>query len=274
MAFISTSYDKVQVGSRTLIYALVAVGLMVCCVQLATAQEAAGDLEVRKVDLEIQKLEFELSKLKEESGGLPAWLTAVFGGLLGVMGTAGSIWVARRTRLGTLDQLVHDKRLELYGKLVNTTSRLALFFPKIEPLPHDCDSTVAWIGQKDCEAIGEAMSEWYFKGGGMILSVEARDAYFRLARALTRASWSERLNVPIHPSDATEISVEKVNAYRKELTEAKRNLDDIESWTFGDCSPTEERHAFKFKDYIFLQHLSSRLRTTLSEDLRSRRRPS
>jgi hypothetical protein len=260
-------------GLRTLGCALVAVAMVLSCFQVATAQQAAGDLQLRKADLEVQKLELEVSRLREDPGGLPAWLTAVFGLLLGIAGTAASVWVARRTRLGALDQSVHDKRPESYGELVNATSRLALFFPKIEP-QRGSDSPVAWIGPRECEAMGQAMSAWYFNGGGLILSVEARDAYFRLTRALTRASQANAVRVPKFPTDAADISVEKVREYQAELAAHKLNLDDIESWDFGDSLPAEERPAFKFKDYIFLQRFSSRLRTTLSEDLRSRRRPS
>jgi hypothetical protein len=36
----------------------------------------------------------------------------------------------------------------------------------------------------------------------------------------------------------------------------------------GDAPPHQ-----RFRDYVFLQNLSSRLRTALTEDLRSRRRP-
>jgi hypothetical protein len=83
------------------------------------------------------------------------------------------------------------------------------------------------------------MSEWYFfTGGGLLLSVPARDAYFKLARALTRASSAEVLKVPTFPDDAEDISREKVDEYHCQLIQQKLDLDDIEMWTFGS-SPSE-----------------------------------
>jgi hypothetical protein len=117
------------------------------------------------------------------------------------------------------------------------------------------------------------MSAWYFEGGGLLLSVKARDAYFRLIRTLTRASLAEELRVPIFPTDAEDISVEKVDKYGTELARTLK-LDDVESWSFGDPITGGETPAVRFKDYVFLQRLSSDLRTTLAADLRGRRRPS
>jgi len=75
------------------------------------------------------------------------------------------------------------------------------------------------------------------------------------------------------PKDAEDISVEKVDKYRAELA-PKFKLDDIENWSFGGIGSETEEIALRFKDYVFLQRLSSTLRSMLSEDLRSRRRPS
>jgi hypothetical protein len=233
---------------------------------IATAQQEPSSLQSRKTDLEVQKLGLEVAKLKEDRGELPKWLTGVLGLLVGVVGTAASVWAARRARLGALDQSVHDKRLESYPNLVKATARLALYFPSNDP-------PAASIGPKECAAMGQAMSAWYFDGGGLLLSTEARDAYFRLARALTRASLAEELRVPMFPKDAEGISAEKVDDYRAELAQAF-DLDDVERWSFGDPGSEDEKPALRFKDFVFLQRLSSTLRTKLSEDLHSRRRPS
>lgn len=121
--------------------------------------------------------------------------------------------------------------------------------------------------------MGRAMSYWYFGGGGLLMSVKARNAYFRLASALTRASLAEALRVPTFPTDALDISNEKVDKYRDELAQ-QFDLDRVEDWSFGRAGLENEAPSRRFKDYIFLQRLSSALRTTLSEDLHSRRRPS
>lgn len=257
--------------------ASVAIGLLVTlsCSDMVAAQQESDRLELRKLELEVRKLELEVSRLRADDSGLPDWFTVVLGLLVGVAGTSATVWVARLTRLGALDQSVHDKRLELYGELVSATSRLALFFPSADADGSEVrtDASFAWISPADCGTMGRAMSRWYFAGGGLLLSVEARDAYFRFARALTRASLAERLSVPVFPTHAADIGVRNIRIYEAELLR-ELTLDDVEHWRFGDLEPEEERLAFKFKDYLFLQRLSSRLRTALSADLRSRRRPS
>jgi len=112
---------------------------------------------------------------------------------------------------------------------------------------------------------------------GLLLSSEARDAYFRLARALTLASCAEKLYVPLFPDDGKEISVNRVDVCRDVLGVKDPDDETVERWEFGN-PPTamvvkETTELYKFKDYVFLQTLSSRLRTALSEDIRSRRRP-
>ena len=120
--------------------------------------------------------------------------------------------------------------------------------------------------------MGEKIRVWYFEGGGLLMSTTARDAYFVLARALTRASLAEQLSVPEFPKHANDISVHAVDQYRREL--AGRGLDDVEKWAFGSSGSETQQPALRFKDFIFLQKHSSALRTELSADLHSRRRPS
>ncbi len=141
-------------------------------------------------------------------------------------------------------------------------------------------------------------------------SASRRDAYFRLARALTLASSAESLRVPTFRRNAEDISVEKlkkyraklVDEYRAKLTDENRAeladeyrvvlaaverldedgaeppkdevFDDVEHWKFGCSVPEDDSPEHRFQDYVFLQRLSSALRTMLSEDLCSRRRPS
>lgn len=227
-------------------------------------QQLPGSLDQHKARLEIQKLELEISQIKQDHNALPGWLTGGLGFLAGIGGTVTSIWAARRARLGELDQSVHDKRLDLYPQLIAATAELAIFFP-------DYNGAAA-INRATCLSIGRAMSKWYFGGGGLLMSIEARNAYFSLARALTRAALANKLQVPIFPEDSADVSVEKVDKYRKELRQTC-NLYDVENWRFGDSGLENASHAQMFKDFIFLQRLSSILRTKLSEDLRSRRRP-
>jgi hypothetical protein len=118
------------------------------------------------------------------------------------------------------------------------------------------------------------MSQWYFRNGGLLLSEGSRPAYFLFARALTRASVADRISAPLFPRDADAISVERLNRYREELGFPKvADHTYVEQWIFGRTVSQETGPAERFRDYVFLQWLSSTLRETLSEDLRSRRRP-
>ena len=60
------------------------------------------------------------------------------------------------------------------------------------------------------------------------MSVEARDAYFKLARALTRASLAKTLKVPTFPDNAEDISIEKVRGYQDKIKQ-NLDLDDVEN---------------------------------------------
>jgi hypothetical protein len=251
----------------TVCCALAVLGIMLCWSGIATAQEDPSSLQRGKAELEVQKLELEVAQLRKERGSWPNWVIGVLGVLVGFVGTAAPVWGARRARLGALDQSVHDKRLDLYPNLVNASAPLALYFPRNESHP-------ASIRPRDCGVMGRVMSAWYFQGGGLLLSVESRDAYFKLARALTCASLANKdLRVPTFPADAEDVSKEKFDDYRKKLRAKKINLDDVENWSFGVRGAKPKNPATRFRDYVFLQWLSSQLRTKLTEDLRSRRRP-
>jgi hypothetical protein len=211
-------------------------------------------------------LEAEVERLKRPEPAVAApWVTGGIGLVTGAAGAFVTLLVARLTRLGVLDQAVHAKRLEFYTQLAKATEPLAIFFPTDQPSLK--------IDPGHCAQIGRALSSWYFSGAGLLLSREARDAYFRLARGLTLASVSDALSVPTFPSDAKSISVERLKRYRDELgTRHGMVLTDLDRWTFREPDPGSE-DCVRFKDYVLLQKLTSDLRTMLSEDLRGRRRP-
>lgn len=228
-------------------------------------------LEVTKLNelrtLETQKAQLEVEKLHKEANAFPAWLAYALTLLVSGVGIVVTYWVARRVTFGALDQSVHDKRLELYPELVKATAPFALHFPpqvSLKPI--------------HCRAVGLSLRTWYFQGGGILLSVKARNAYFTLARELTRASLVNDLAVPVFSTDAQHVNAKQVKKYVKILELNKQNGMENE-WIFGPCTPSgastteEQRLAYQFRDFVFLQHLSSTLRTKLSEDLRSRLRP-
>jgi len=114
------------------------------------------------------------------------------------------------------------------------------------------------------------MSKWYFHGGGVLLSDEARNAYFAFVRALTRASQASELRTPTFPDDAPRLSSAILDRFRTELS-INPTAPPVETWQFG--SPvTASEPVEQFRDYVFLQYLSSSLRTELASDIRGRRR--
>jgi hypothetical protein len=241
--------------------------------------------EAKKLELEAKKLQRETDKIDDDllwyNKWGPSFLTTIGSVLVGIVGGLGALWLARRNALAALDlaqqnaldamalarheqiadidQATHEKRLESYPTLVNHTSPLAIYFPQRSFDPPSCDT------------MGRKISDWYF-ASGLLLSAEARDAYFLLARGLTRASGATKLNIDHDPEEITLTTIED---YRerfklkgpKTIEEWKETVDE---WTFG---PDEKLKPDDYKDYVFLQTLSSNLRTMLTEDIRSRRRP-
>ena len=143
------------------------------------------------------------------------------------------------------------------------------------------------------------MSHWYFTTGGLLLSSEARDDYFRFARAVTKASLSDTILAPDLNDYSKSINDRKMDAYRKILSlslekwdkktdqEKKTWEETVENWEFGkewaedkrqtpNTSPADQElvdNASAFKDYVLLQTVGSRLRGALAKDIASRRRP-
>ena len=224
--------------------------------------------EERRLNLELQKLNLEVNALQNQ---LPHWATgllgvmatvlSVLGGLLaGILAARVTLQTARANREGELDQAVHEQRLKAYPQLVRSSAPLAIYFPdyegKLEP--------------RHCLQMGSVMSKWYFEDGGLLLSDESRDAYFALARALTRASKARMLWAPAFPDDAGQITGHTLDEFRKEL-----QIEDppsVETWAFGGTMSDPATPAQRFRDYVFLRHLSSALRSQLSADIRGRRR--
>jgi hypothetical protein len=278
----------------------------------AAAQVEPNGLQTEKTALEIDKLRKEIAHLEqpaEKAGFDWAWWLATGGSFV-----AGSIsaWAALRQRQGATDHPVHEKRLAIYPELVKITAPMAVYFP-------DTDKKVSvTLVPAKCADMGKALSEWYFGGGGMMMSVEAREAYFRLSHALTLASKSKTLLAPVFPRDSEKVNAKALDLYRsslfKEIAEglakiapkktfvqrfaesivaklayrkgdklrqtqalALASIGAIEMWKFGgtagaNIESAAEPHQ-RFRDYVFLQNLSSKLRTALAADIRGRRRP-
>jgi hypothetical protein len=262
---------------------------------LQAEQRAKIQLEIDKlrqdIDLGKSKAELEIEKLKKDIDPLHEWVRIALPGALGLIGGAfggviGYFLTARRDhkarqerldesaseRAGALNQVTHGKRLELYPELVKATAPLALYFPKYR------SKAARVLTPSKCRDMGRDLSAWYFGKGGLLLSSNSRDAYFRFARALTRASEvSPPLDVPRMQDYAAHISKETVDSGRDELGELRPDFKHVELWEFGNPKEIDVKIAGEhpvFSDFVFLQTLSSKLREELTEDIWSRRRPS
>jgi hypothetical protein len=167
-------------------------------------------LQAAKTRKEIDQLDGKIEKLKFENGRIGRWVAPIaVPTTIAILGLGASLLATfltirsgraqtlrqiraaqkrtlqqiRAEREKTLQQIraevdhaTHEKRLDCYAELTKAMSPLALFFPKDPKLD-----------RFRCLQIGSAMSSWYFTTAGLLLSAEARDDYFRLARAVTKA---------------------------------------------------------------------------------------
>lgn len=198
--------------------------------------------------LEIRKLELEIARLEQELGEWATWNPFILGGagalFAASVAASASIWVANRARQGTLDQAVHEKRLEYYPKLVKAGVPFALYFPN------------SVIDQAACGEIGAEMRELYFSGGSLLMSEEVRETYFLLALALTLANAVDReLDVPSREDYNSKVDSLVIGKYRKILGiptmwhRKKRSRQRMEAlirdWKFGEGKRDCIAHSFK-----------------------------
>ncbi len=233
------------------------------------------------------------------------WFAVVTGGT----GFAVSLLTGHRQRRGPVDVKIHEERIKQYQAMVTNTAPLAIYFPTADGKGKNRLTPDA------CAKMGQAASGWYFAHGGILMSLEARDAYLRFVRGLTAASLSKSLAVPEFPADSVEVSDDWLSDYRAKLLNdvspelaskaaeepplpwlksalswlldrpnphrtkiarmgyALASSDMVKEYKFGVAAAKDAPAHQRFRDYVFLQNLSSKLRTALAEDLRSRRRP-
>jgi len=214
--------------------------------------------------------------------------------------------VAEEREAGRFSALVED-RARTYALAYAKLSPTALFFPapdvepgaspsspgeaeSVEPKPAAPAPPEArskgspQLTKNDCAGMGRQLSSWYFGDGGLLMTEDSRDAYFALMEALRRAAAApEELAVQTVGEHAQVISLSLMNGYRRALAkkclvfeklEAKNPVTptDLAEWKFGPlANPTSD--AERFKDYVLIQTLASRFRTTLTDDIGSRKPP-
>jgi hypothetical protein len=270
--------------------------VVLSCVLAACTEDSALDRQLAamtaeqrkelKESLEIRKLTLEVEALASRPlPWLPTWVASAVGaGLVLLIPGTIAVYVNQRTRRAQLRQALHEERLESYPKLVKAAEPLALYFSPLE------ESQAVDIHQ-EMEKMGVTMRTWYLGGGGLLLGEEAREAYFLLARALTRACAVQgKLRFP-ERGDWVEVSQENLKKYGEQLElpapatllgwqkapdGACNHPMSVEQWTFGEIPPSRIEPgcpASKFSDFVYLQRLASHLRWELVQDLEVRRKP-
>jgi hypothetical protein len=78
------------------------------------------------------------------------------------------------------DASLRELRLDVYKRLWSNLKPLALF------------GRAGYPNQAQLESLAEALKTWYFDEGGLYMSENTRDAYFRLQRALRALNASSR----------------------------------------------------------------------------------
>lgn len=309
LSFLFNTRSAKMFASLCLTFAL----LLMSPSQAVTQFEPNGP-QAQKTALEITELQNDVAKLNKQADvDSYDWLEllSIFGSGIAVLISA---LAAYRTRQGATDLPVHEKRLAIYPDIVKITAPLAIYFQDTGGRDR------VTLTPTKCSEIGYSMAKWYFEGGGILMSTQARDAYMSLAQALTRATKSKTLHAPSFPDESEYVSHKSVDDYRSLLfKEIEKDLakipptkttlqhtkewfvlntkfpsyregslkkvhasnlaspKSIKAWTFG-APPGEDpikaaKCQQKFRDYVFLQNLSSKLRSALAADIRGRRRP-
>lgn len=137
---------------------------------------------------------------------------------------------------------LRDRRIEAYKELWAKLGILALYAPKQDVRYHEL------------EEITGHLSAWYYAVGGLLLSTEARDAYFALQDALTetlRAATLCKKTEDVLRSKSEHFTLREIHELEKQLNE----------WVPG----TDPK-----LDFIELRRRMSTLRSRLCDDAGTR----
>lgn len=264
--------------------------------------------EIEKLDLEVKKLDDEIRwrHFPRLASAIGPIAVVLIGGLIGYIfnkrlsalqdaeNRRQSNEEAREARLAAL---IED-RTKAYAVAYENLRPTALFFPEsasrnagaaetsqIGTMPVAMSSGDSLqLTKADCAQIGRQLASWYFGPGGLLMTKDSRNAYFTLMEALRRAVVSSddlaSQTVSEHPRL---ISEQLVQHYRELLAEKYPTFGelqrrrphervDLANWHFGPpAQPTSD--ADRFKDFVLIQTLASRFRTTLTDDIGSRKPP-
>ena len=264
-------------------------------------------LEVAKLDDELGSL---TSKVLRWLGALGPLLVGVVLAILGfwfdkrlnrLQNTQAEQLEAEERQQARFAALAED-RASVYACAFEALKPAALFFPPTDGAEGRLQSNAAGgvpmqqrfaqpksdkspqLARTDCEMMGEQLSSWYFGKGGLMMTTDSRNAYFSLMEALRRAAIApDELASQTVGEHRDVISEKLVDGYRDELAKKYPVFQELKDktpdqridagdWQFGP-SGTASGNAERFKDFVLIQKLASRFRTTLTNDIGSRKAP-
>lgn len=230
--------------------------------------------------------------------------------LLSVFATVVSLWVAYGQRRTATDGKIHEERIKQYQAIIADTAPLAVYFPALDSegksrLTADACRKMgrtanAWYfahgamlmstearnaymrfarGLTSASQSGKPLMVPEFPQDSILITDKKLEDYrselltetdAKCAAAAAREPnllslrkmWASMLDRPNRGGNAKE-----------RAGFALASDDVIAKWQFGIDAPGNAELHHRFRDYVFLQNLSSKLRTALAQDLRSRRRP-
>lgn len=231
-----------------------------------------------KTELEIDKLEWETGVGRIFTIATPLLVVLVAGGLAAFFDRRLKAAELRFTELTAARQ-------EAYAEAFSHLKPTALFYPPAARAKYgrDPDPERPILTPQDCATMGVALADWYFGTGGVLMSERARDAYFALAHALTRASDAEALHSPKVSNAKFLVDIPDLEKRRKDLgidiramlgtnTAARGKRPgsrgpgaSVEDWAFNSAEKGDS-----WRDFILIQSLASAFRTRLTDDIESR----
>lgn len=143
------------------------------------------------------------------------------------------------------DADLRARRFKAYAALWRPLEPLALYSPTRD------------VTYQDLDDLASHLRRWYFARGGLLLSEEARDRYFDLQDALTRA---------LRAADEAQLPRAQV-IRRRDLRLTRAELDALEALR------TEAPNGAPAPDFLHARRATSALRSALCVDLGSRAAP-
>jgi hypothetical protein len=233
------------------------------------------------------------------------WFAVVTGGT----GFAVSLLTGHRQRRGPVDIKIHEERIKQYQAMVTNTAPLAIYFPvaggngKSRLTPDACakmgqaasswyfahggnlmsgetrDAYMRFARGLTAASLSNSLAAPEYPADSVEISDDRLNDYReKLLNDVAPEMASKAAEEPPLPWLKSALSwlLDQPNPQRKKIARmgyALASSEVVKEYKFGVAAAKDAPAYQRFRDYVFLQNLSSKLRTALAEDLRSRRRP-